>query len=430
MKRLLPIISIICIIGSCIVPFNALADEKEAEEEKEEKYSLHSEYMLVCDNEAHFEIYSKGSEKEINPYSFTKILTAICVIENTKDLDKLIKVPEKILADYDYKHGNIGLASGEEMSARNMIEAILMQDAGDCALALAHTTVGSYSDFIRLMNDTAKKAGAVKSVFTEPAGFADSKQKTTLSDMAKITAYALRNEFFAKTVQKSYFEIPPNNMRQRARRFFSKNKFLSRFYSEDYYDERMCGVKEYYIDENDTGLIARYKSGGDDLLILCAGADAEDDKNYAYDDVLELKDKGHDYFTRKTHVKKEEFVSEINLKTSKDTDRALIISLSEINTKIPKDYKSELLTREIKLRDNIDAPLEKYEELGEINIYYDGILIGSAPVASYHKIEKSNVKLIKNALVDMILSVYFWIIAVIVVAIIYVIKQKRKRKRA
>ncbi len=425
MKRKLSLILLTIYICSCFTSLTSFAEEKKNTDEK--KASIYSECMLVCDSEAHFEIYSKNADKEINPYSFTKILTAICVLENTKDLDKLITVPDGILSDYNYEHGNIGLASGEKISTASMIKAMLMQDAGDCAIALANTTGKSYNDFIKLMNDTAKKAGAVKSVFTEPAGFSDSKQKTTLSDMAKITAYALQNEFFAEVIKKPNAEIPPTNKRKSARKFFSKNKFLSRFYSEDYYNANIYGVKEYRRDDSDTGLIARYIVGADDLLILCARSEIDGEKDYVYDDVMQLKEKGKNYFTRKTLIKKEEFVSEIELDTAKKTDRALLISLKEINVKMPIDYKDELLTREIALRDDIDAPLGKYEELGEIKIYYDSTLIGSAPVASYHKIEKSFVKLVRNSLINMVCTVYFWITATITVSVIYVIK-KRKRK--
>ncbi len=427
MKRKLSFVLLfIHIICSCISPVYTLADEKKPESIKNE-YSLHAEHALVCDINAYFEIYSKKADISINPYSYTKILTAATVMDIEKDLDKMVTVPEGILKDYDYSYGNIGLASGEKISIINLMTAMIIQDAGDCALALAHTVGDSYKDFIKAMNNTAAKAGAKSSVFSEPAGFDDSKQKTTLSDMAKITAYALKNEAFAKIAKTSRFEIPSSNKRNSPRTIYSKNAFLSRFYSEDYYDERITGVIGYYADESNTGIIARYQSGGDDLLILTAKSDDNEFANYAYPDTLELAKKGKDYFTRKTIIKKEEFVSEIKLSTSKNTDRALLVSLGEISVKIPKNFNTELLTREISLRDNIDAPLGKFEELGEIKIYYDGTLIGKAPVASYHKIEKSTVKLMKNILIDMMCTLYFWIVLLVILLIIYIIKKTKNK---
>lgn len=410
-------------------PNTKTASEEKAKKESgnDEDYSPHAKYMLLCDVESGFKIYSKGSNKTINPYSFTKILTAITVIENQKNLEKEVVVPQKILKDYDYSYGNIGLASGEKISFKNLLYAMIMQDAGDCAIALAHTAGKSYDKFIKLMNETAKKAGAKNSVFTEPAGFNTSKQKTTLDDMAKITSYALKNEVFKELAKKQRHEIPPNNKTSYGRTFFSKNYFLSRFYSEDYYDERISGVKGYYKDDNDTGLIVRYTKGNDDLLVLSAKSNVEDDVNYAYEDALYLIKKGDNYFTRVEVIEKEEFVSETELKTAKGNGRALIISLSDITVKLPKEYNEKLITREIRLKENIDAPIKKYEELGTIHILYDGMEVGSAKVASYNEIEKSTLKQIKNSAVGFTKTPVFWIAVLILLLIIYAKKKKKKK---
>lgn len=441
MKRFILVLVLIIYTLVMALPISVIAENAKANKETTEKaeempkesgydedYSPHARYMLLCDVESGFKIYSKGSSKTINPYSFTKILTAITVIENEKNLTKEITVPQKILKDYDYSYGNIGLASGEKISLKNLLYAMIMQDAGDCAIALAHTIGKSYKDFIKLMNETAKKAGAKNSEFTEPAGFNESKQKTTLDDMAKITSYALKNETFKEICKKQRHEIPSNNITTYGRTFFSKNYFLTRFYSEDYYDERVSGVKGYYKDENNTGLIVRYTKGNDDLLILTAGSDVKGKVNYAYEDTLHLIKKGNDYFTTVNIIDKEEFVSETEIKNAKGNGRALVISVNDITVKLPKEYNEKLITREIKLRDNIDAPIKKYEELGTIHILYDGMEVGSSKIASYSEIDKSNLKLIKNKLTDFIKAPVFWIIALSITTIIYIKKKKSSSK--
>ena len=441
-KFILALIIIIYTFASCLSSVAAPENEKaktsasENEKDKEEKpkesgkdknYTPHADYMLLCDVESGFKIYSKGSGKTINPYGLTKILTAITVIENQKNLTKEITVPQNILKDYDYSYGNIGLMSGERISVKNLLYALIMQDAGDCAIALAHSTGKSYKEFIEKMNETAKKAGAKSSVFTEPAGFNTSKQKTTLEDMAKITSYALKNQTFAEIAKTQRHEIPSNNKCNYARVFFSKNYFLTRFYSEDYFDTRVSGVKGYYKDDSDTGLIVRYTKGNDDLLVLTARSERIDGTNYAYEDTLHLLEKGNDYFTKVRLIKKEEFVSELELRNAKGTSRALIVAMNDIVAKLPKEYKEKLITREIKLRDHIDAPLNKFEELGKLYIYYDGMEVGSSTLASYSEIEKSNLKIIKNTFVDFLKKPLLWIIIAIVWLISYIKNKKNKK---
>ena len=423
MKRFILLTIIVTLLFSSVY-----AAPKDETEEFKEIYKPHADYMLVCDVESGFKIYSKDSNISINPYGFTKILTAITVIENQKDLNKKITVPGTILKDYDYTYGNIGLTSGERLSIKDMLCAMMMQDAGDCAIALAHTTGKSYDEFIKLMNDTAKKAGAKNSVFTEPAGFNKSTQKTTLEDMQKITTYALKNADFCNIANTQRLEIAPTNMCQLPRILFTTNRFLSKFYSEDYINPNVSGVKGYYKDSSDTGLIIRYTNGADDLLILTAKSDDVDNVNYAYKDTLHLIEKGKGFFTQIRYIRKEEFVSEIPLASAKDTDRILISSMADVYLKLPKEYDSELITREIVLRDSIDAPLDKFEELGVIKIYYDGFQVGSAPVAAYNKIEKSTSKVIKNVIADFMTSTRFWISLVIIIICVYIISKIKNRK--
>lgn len=422
-KYLLSLIIMVHIVTVILCPPLVFAQK---ETENEEKYYPHAKHILICDVESGYKIYSKDSNISINPYSYTKILTAITVIENTKDLEKEVTVPNEILNDYNYSYGNIGLTSDEKISVKNLLTAMMIQDAGDCAITLAHTTVKTYDDFIKLMNTTAKKAGAKNSSFTEPAGFNDSNQKTTLEDMQKITTYALKNKDFCEIAKTQRLKIEPTNMCHLPRIMFTKNKFLSRFYSEDYMNENVSGVKEYYKDSSDTGLIIRYSKGEDDLLILTAKSDEEDGTNYAYEDTLYLIEKGRGFFTETKYIEKEQFVSEIEINNAKDTDRLLLISMDNIYLKLPKDYKNDLITRKVNLRPNISAPLEKFEEIGEIKIYYDGFEVGSAPVAAYNKLEKSMIKTFKNALVNLICSIYFWVIIFIVLIIILIFHKVKK----
>ncbi len=429
MKKIVLTIALMIYTLSLLL-YTAPALAQNEDKEQETKYSPHADYMLMCDVESGFKLYSKDSNISINPYGFTKILTAITVIENHSDLGKKITVPKSVLKDYDYTYGNIGLTSGEKISIKDLLCAMMMQDAGDCAIALAHTTGKSYDDFIKLMNDTAKKAGAKNSSFTEPAGFHTSSQKTTLDDMQKITTYALKNPVFCEIAKTQRLEIAPTNMCQLPRIMFTTNRFLSGFYSDDYVNSNVSGVKDYYKDSSDTGLIIRYTKGDDDLLVLIAKSDEYDNINYAYEDTLYLIEKGKGFFTETKYIEKEEFVSEIPLSTAKDTERLLIASMADIYLKLPKDYDKKLITREVVLRENIDAPLKKFEELGEIRIFYDGFQVGSAPVAAYNQIEKSTSKVIKNTLKSYMTSIYFWIVIFVLIAVgCLVVKTKNKSRK-
>ena len=400
--------------------------KSDAAQEEEKEYIPHGKCILVCDTQTGHKIYSKGGTASINPYGFTKILTAITVIENHKDLDKKITVPKNILKDYDYSYKNIGLASGEKISVKDLLYALMLTDAGDCAIALAHSTGKSYDNFIKQLNQTAEAAGAKNSVFTEPVGYNNSTQKTTLEDMYKISAYAMKNETFKEIVSTSYYIISPTNKSKNSRKLFSQNKFISKYYTTDYINPNIYGVKGYHKDNNDTGIIIRYNNGIDDLMILVAQSDIKDNIDYVYKDVINMLENHKGSITEVKLIKKEEFVSEINLKTAKNTNRALVVSMEDIFLRLPKDYDKKLITKEIIFKKDVDAPLKKFEEIGEIKVYYDKKLMATSSVASYNAIEQSYFKLLKNIFIDCLTSIYFWIIAIVVIC---VVKRKSNRKR-
>ena len=156
-------------------------------------------------------LYEKNADKQFNPGGLVKILTAITAIELCDDLTKKVTVEEGVLENFDYEMSNIGLIYGETLSVQTLLKAMMVYDAGDCALVLANEVGKSYSEFIDSMNAIAKKAGAQNSKFTDPAGCGDKDQETTLNDMYKISKYAMKNAAFVKIAKDDYIEIAPTN---------------------------------------------------------------------------------------------------------------------------------------------------------------------------------------------------------------------------
>ena len=117
--------------------------------------------------------------------STTKILTAITVIENCENLDQIISVPKEAVG---IEGSSIYLARGEKISVRDLLYGLMLRSGNDAAMALAIHTAGSVNGFCRLMNDTAKKIGALNSNFVNPHGLHHPEHYTTAYDLAIISA--------------------------------------------------------------------------------------------------------------------------------------------------------------------------------------------------------------------------------------------------
>lgn len=409
-------------------------DKKDKEDKKDEKpkeYLPHSKYMLAVDMKSGLFTYEKNSDESFKPGGLVKILTAITVLENVKDINKKVTVPEGILEDYDYDCGNIGLRYGEILSVRTLLEAMLIYDAGDCALALAHTTAESYEKFIALMNDTAKKAGAKKTVFSNPAGNDTKAQNSTLRDMYLITAYALKNKTFSQIVSTDRIEIAPTNKYPQSRILFSTNQFLTTYYSLDHKSEYVKGVKSYYNSENDCGVIALYQDSADSYLLLCAGSDRIEDNNYSYNDAKFILNYSKQNYKQTVLVRNEEIISELKLPNGKQSDHVLAVSNGTIQMKLPISYKQSDIRIETDIKEKIMAPVKKGEKLGTATVYYGENKCGTVDLIAYSDIGHSTSNLIKYWMSIVLNSTYFKIIIITLLAlfIFKTIKLNRKKRK-
>lgn len=148
--------------------------------------------------------YENGKERR-QIASLTKMMTAVLVMENIKDLNEVVTIGEDEVYIEGTKVGcprsgyciSQRLKVGEKISAESLLKAMLMNSANDAALALGkHMGGGSEQKFVAMMNEKAKNLGLTDTHFCTPSGLEiDGKESECYSsayDIARIAAYALR----------------------------------------------------------------------------------------------------------------------------------------------------------------------------------------------------------------------------------------------
>lgn len=194
-----------------------------------ETFTGSAECMIVLERDSGRVLNEKNADKRRPMASTTKIATAITVIDRVSDLDKKIKVPAEAVG---VEGSSIYLQRDEELTVRDLLYGLMLQSGNDCAVALAITTAGSVKDFAAMMNETAAKAGAENTNFTNPHGLHDDNHYTTARDLAKIAAYAMKNETFRKIVSTKRYTAPWEG-RDYDRVIVNKNKILSTYEGGD-----------------------------------------------------------------------------------------------------------------------------------------------------------------------------------------------------
>lgn len=426
---LLIIISILNIATYCEEPTSDSSAATTPYEPVE--YKPHAQSMLVTDLKSGMVLYDYNSNLRFSPGSLTKIVTAIVAIENCSGLDKKIAVPDGILANFDYNKFNIGLKYGEEISYKDLINAMIVHDAGDCAIVLGHTVLSSQNEFINQMNSYASKAGAKNTYFSDTCGFDLKGSYTTLTDMNLIVKKALENELFTSIISTQKIEIAPTNKYSQKRILYSTNNFISTYYSSDYINSKIKGVKNYYNSSSDCGNIAYYADSHNNMLVMCAKSNDDINTNYAYKDIEYLIEYANSNYSDIMLIKKDEIISETEITNSEDADRLLLVSDTDLVYKLPNNYDKSLIERKTVLNENIKAPVKKGEILGKTEVYYKGQKCGEVNLLAYETIDNSIITSIKNCIRSILKSFYFWgiIILFVILFIVRTININRRKKK-
>jgi D-alanyl-D-alanine carboxypeptidase len=160
---------------------------------------------VILDAESGTILHYENGKEERQIASLTKIMTAVLVIENIKDLDnEIVTIDEEAVYADGTKigcpsSGNcIGnrLKIGEKISARSLLKAMLMNSANDSAIALGKHIAGTQDKFAQMMNDRAREMGLKNTNFCTASGLEiEGREKECYSsayDIARIAAFSMR----------------------------------------------------------------------------------------------------------------------------------------------------------------------------------------------------------------------------------------------
>ena len=141
-------------------------------------------------------LWTRKADLPLPPASTAKILTALVVLENSRP-NELVTIP---IAATLSQGATTQLLGGERLSVRDLLYALLVHSGNDAALALASHISGSVTKFAALMNQHARRLGALQSRFLSPTGLPQKGQFTTARDLAVITRTAMKNPEFRQIV--------------------------------------------------------------------------------------------------------------------------------------------------------------------------------------------------------------------------------------
>lgn len=311
-------------------------------------------------------IFEKNKDTVRGMASTTKIVTAITALEHG-NLNDVVTVSKKAA---DVEGSSVWLEQGEKQTMEDLLYGLMLSSGNDAAIAIAEHISGSTEKFALLMNETAKKAGAKNSSFKNPNGLDEEGHFTTAFDLAKITAYAMKNDKFREIVKTKTKTIPWQG-HEWDRTLKNHNKLLSLYDGAD-------GVKTGFTKKSGRCLVSSATKNGVKLIAVTLNAPSD------WDDHTKMLDFGFEKVICRQIVKKDEnlgkaFVENgaqntINLKAEND----ILIPVME-------NDKTEI---KIKVAQNIKAPVTLNQVLGYAKIYLNDKKVAEVNLLSQESVEQ------------------------------------------
>lgn len=152
-------------------------------------------------------LYALSPDTSLPMASTTKIMTAVVALTYGK-LDQQITVGPDAVAIENGGTSVAGLRLGETLSLQDMLYCLMLPSGDDAAIAIADGIGGSQPGFVALMNLEAGLLGLSHTHYSNPHGLDAPGHFTSVSDLVRLTSYAMQSPTFAQIVDTSSITLP------------------------------------------------------------------------------------------------------------------------------------------------------------------------------------------------------------------------------
>lgn len=339
-------------------------------------------------------LYEKEGEMPRPNASTTKVLTCILALENG-DGDDYVQVSANAASQPQVK---LGLQKGEQYYLEDLLYSLLLQSHNDSAVAIAEHIGGSVEGFSDMMNAKAREIGCMDTHFITPNGLddedSDGTHHTTASDLALIMRYAIKNKVFLKIAQTKEYSFSDLSKKQT----FSVHNTNALFSMTD---GVLAGKTGFTGDAGYCYVCAVQK---DDRIFIIAllAAGWPGHKTYKWHDTLKLLDYGKNNFYYRSFWQEPD-LSYIPVKDGipeRDShtddflpDGSIYIGGQVKATEEEKQQKillknDDRLQYQVRLKDELQAPVRKGEQIGRVVYMLNGQKIASFPILAVQNVDR------------------------------------------
>ena len=234
-------------------------------------------------------LFDKEMDEIRYPASTTKIMTALLILENVKDLSQTVTFTDVITPDLAPGNSTINAQIGEQLTVEECLYGIMLASANEVCTQMAVYVAGSVENFVSMMNKRAAELGCENTHFVNANGLPDPNHYTTAHDLARILAAAIQNEDFCRISGSASYTIPPTNMTPYSRNLENSNALIK---EGEYHYEGVIAGKTGHTEAAKNTLVTAASRDGMTLVCVVLRSDGEN----RFIDTVSLFDYGFNNF--------------------------------------------------------------------------------------------------------------------------------------
>ena len=151
-------------------------------------------YLLIDHNSGNI-LAEKNADKQVEPASLTKLMTAYVVLFEIErggiSIDDEVKISKKA---WRMRGSRMFIRVNSLVSVKKLLKGLIIQSGNDASVALAEHVASNEDAFVELMNQHAERLNMTSTHFNNSTGWPDKNHYTTARDLAKLSQ-AIINDF-------------------------------------------------------------------------------------------------------------------------------------------------------------------------------------------------------------------------------------------
>ena len=335
--------------------------------------NLDAESAILIEQNTGQILYEHNIHERLHPASVTKIMSLLLIME-ALDSGKITLDTQIPCSSNAANMGGsqIWLDTTEKLTVNDMLKAIAVVSSNDCVVAMAEYIGGTEENFVQMMNTRAKELGMNDTTFKNCHGLDEDEHLTSAYDIALMSRELLMNH----PAITNYSTIWTDTLRNGKSALSNTNK-LVRNYS---------GCTGLKTGSTSLALFNLSASATRDGLSLISVIMKAPTSALRFSNASTLLDYGFNTYSYKSFGNQGDVVK--NISVTKGVSANVNAVYENSPSFLVKKGEESNITYEISLKDSVQAPIEKGQQLGTITYSLNGSNISTVNLVAENSIEK------------------------------------------